>query len=151
MEWNICLIFFNFLINQQDTVYLKEHYFVVNNERSCFTCIRPVAEYLSENQDEFHFVNIAREIHALAIYPNFFKDEKFSSFCKNEVKMLYMVNGIAVDTLHFSHLNRNLPLIIVAKDAQFSAFEFEHVFGRGKISQHAIRKKFRRMMQKSSD
>lgn len=147
MEWNICLIFFNFLINQNDTVFLKERYFIVNNERSCFTCIKPVSEYLMENQDEFHFVNIAREIHSLAIYPNFFKDEKFSSFCKNEVKMLYMLNGIAVDSLHFSHLNRNLPLIIVAKEAQFFSFDFENVFGGGKIRQHTIRKKFRRMMK----
>jgi hypothetical protein len=100
-----------------------------------------------ENQDDFHFINISHDLNSLAVYPNLFKDEKFSSFCKNEVKMLYILNGTVVDSLNFSYLNLNLPLIIIAKNSKFMPFEFENIFGRGNINNHKIRKKFRNILK----
>lgn len=147
MDFKICLIFINLFSSKIDTIYLSERCFIVNNERSCFTCIKPVSTYLMENQDDFHFINISHDLNSLAVYPNLFKDEKFSSFCKNEVKMLYILNGTVVDSLNFSYLNLNLPLIIIAKNSKFMPFEFENIFGRGNINNHKIRKKFRNILK----
>jgi len=144
----ICyLIFTSLLTNKIDTVVLNNSYVVLNNERSCFSCIKPFNTFFKDKKvlEEFRFVSILSEINEFDNFPLLFKNSGRSILCKDTLWIYYLKDDSLLSKTLFTARDRNLPLLMKIKNDGPHFIAFEEICSNNRCKTASIRRRVKRL------
>lgn len=127
--------------NEVDTIVIKSDLLIINNEKSCFTCIKPFAEYFESHSSSFVFFNIAKNEYSTDNFPLSLKKYPKNIFCKNEIEIFYFNGLIISDSLTFNINDRILPLIISHDNNGLKTMTFESICTSFNCNSRMIKRK----------